>query len=367
MAASADQLRDFVKENTQDSLYYTASLSPHLQGTEIVQFYQLVNYLGVKIRSNSSPVTSLSGSSQGWQSVGDNYQSFNDEYSPENYGTLVTKNVDVYTPGRDSSLGPTGKSTYITFMTSGTNGFVSSGSIRSGASIFVKDRFDTFINHYAEQRDLGQVELYDDGNPYEESDILERNPKLMLTSHPEAIVMPTSLIQAGFSAASVDGVIEALDIRRISDRSSIDLPFIVKGPKGALSVSDDNMKSYQFSDTYDLRQIGSGMSTTPYLDSVGIFGSGQALIDQPGAFSDSPERMTPFSDSARIVGAYPIGSVDATILSLLTSGVLSGSTQFKTPDTDYFPTYLVAARHGFSFSQNDNYGYDSIAFGGLKK
>ena len=367
MSADNDQIRQVLQQNP-DSQYYTASFSPYLQGTEIVQFWQLVNYTNVKIRSNTTPVISLSGSSQGWQATGDSFHSFNDEYSPENYGVLATRNVDAYSLGRDSSLGPTGRSTYVTFVVSGsTTGFVSSGSVRSQAGLFVRDRFDTYISHYAEQRDLGQTELYDDGNVYYEPDILEHDPTIILRKDPEAVVTSISLVQAGISGLSFDGVIEAQDIRKISDRTSIDLPFVIKSPKGSLSITDDNMKSYQFSDTYDLRQISSGMSTAPYLDYVSSIGSGQSLIDQPGSFSDMTEKLSAFSDSDRILGAYPVGRIDTSMNNFILSGTVSGSLQVKPPDTNYFPTYLVAARHGFVFSQKDNYCYDSIAFGGLKK
>jgi hypothetical protein len=369
MAADPKQLRAPARQaDPIDSQFYTASLSAYLQGAEIVQFYQLVNYTNPKIRGNTSPVSAISGSSQGWLSTGENTPAFNDTLSPENRGTLITRKIDVYTPGRDPALGPTGQSSYITFVTSGSQGFVPSGSVRSQANLDVQGRLDTYISHYIEQRDLGQTNFYSDGNPFEESDIVENSPPaFLLGSHPEAFVFPTSLVQVCSSPSSFDGVIEAQDIRRVADRSSIDLPFIIRGPKGALSVSDDNQKSYQFSDTFDLRQIGGGLTSAPYLDYVSIFGSGQALIDQPGAFSDAQENLSSFTDTARIEGAYPSGTIDATFRSLFLSGTISGSVQVKAPDTNWFPTYLVAARHGFVFSQNDNYGYDSIAFGGLKK
>lgn len=367
--ADVDQLRTFVKENSQDSSYYTASLSPYLQGVELVQFYQLANYVGVKARSNTSPVIALSGSSQGWQSTGESFQFFNDQFSPENRGLLITKSVPAYSIGRDSSLGQTGQTTYITFVTSGSSGFVPSGSIKSQANLDTKNRFDTYISHYAEKRDLGQTNTYDDGLPFEEAETIEKGftASQILGVIPENLKVSTNLVQVCSSPASFDGVIEAQDIRRIADRTSIDMPFIIRSPKGALCVVDDNMKSYQFSDEFDIRQIESGMSTAPYLDYVSVFGTGQALMDQPGAFSDAPEHLSAFTDSSRIASAYPSGSIDAEMLSLILSGVTSGSVQMLAPDTNYFPTYLVAARHGFVFSQNDNYGYDSIAFGGLKK
>lgn len=370
MSANSTQLREYIQQNAVDSQFYTASLSPYLQGVEIVQTWQLLNYTNVKIRANTSFVLALSGASQGWQATGENFTFYNDELAPENYGTLVAKNVDVYTPGRDASLGPTGQASYITFVTSGsTTGFVPSGSIRSQAGLFVKNRLDTYVSHYIEQRDLGQVNTYDDGNPFEDPDTVGKgfSAAQIISTHPEALKVSTNLVQVCSSPASFDGVIEAQDIRRVLDRSSVDLPFVIKSPKGALSVSDDNMKSYQFSDVFDIRQAAEGKIATPYLDYVGVFGSGESLLDQPGSFSDAQENLAAFTDTARIEGAYPTGSIDSAMLSLILSGTVSGSVQVKPPDTNYFPTYLVAARHGFVFSQGDNFGYDSIAFGGLKK
>jgi hypothetical protein len=366
--ANPDSLRPVSASNfnTDSFRVYTASLSPYLQGTEIVQYFQLLDYVGAKIRSNTSPVIARSGSSQGWQATGEGFQAYNDELAPDNYGILRTRNVDVYTLGR-AKLGPDGQTSYITFVTSGSSGFVASGSTRSQASLFVHDRLDTYISHFAEKRDLGQVDVYDDGNPFEECDVTYKNPKILLEMVPESLVLPISLVQAGTSNVAFDGVIEAQDIRKVSDRSSIDLPFVIKGPKGSLSVSDDNMKSYQFSDTYDIRQVGSFLGTAPYLDSVGIFGVGSASIDQPGAFADSPEKISPHVDTSRLEDLFPTGSLDSTMRNMFVSGIVSSSQQYFTPDINYFPTYLVAARHGFVFSQNDNYGYDSMAFGGLKK
>lgn len=369
MAADNEQLRQVLaKQATEETVYYTASNSSYLQGTEIVQFRQLLNFTNLKIRANTSPVIALSGSSQGWLSTGDKLPFFDDTYAPNNLGRLIVKSVEAYSLGRNADLGATGASTYITFVASGSGGFIRSGSIRSSISALnTRDAFETFISHYAEQRDLGQINTYDNGEPFEESDSIEINPILAMKKSYDTLTVPTNLVQVSSSPASFDGVIEAQDIRRVVDRSSIDLPFIVRSPKGALSICDDNMKSYQFSDVYDMRQRITSLGSAPYLDTVGVFGSGNSLIDQPGAFSDAKENLSAFSDSAGMEIEYPSGSIDSQMRNLLISGINSGSVQYLTPDTNYFPTYLVAARHGFTFSQNDNYGYDSIAFGGLKK
>lgn len=308
--------------------HYTASYSPYLQGTEIVQVYQLLNYTNVKARSNTSLVTALSGAAQNYMAVGEGFQSYNDSRSPENFG--------------------------------------GSSSQKSSANLFTQNRFDTYISHFAEQRDLGQINTYDDGNPFTEPDDID-SPVIIVSTNSEALVAPTNLVQVCSSPASFDGVIEAVDIRRVADRSSVDLPFVVKGPKGSLSVTDDLARSYQFSDTSDTRQFGTAMGAAPYLDYVENFGSALFKLDQPGAFSDSEEKLSAFRDRPTVDVCYPVGSLDSEMRALFVAGVTSGSQQVMPPEGDCFPTYLVAARHGFTFSQNDNYGYDSIAFGGLKK
>lgn len=328
MAANNQQLRNPVQLLDQENnTYYTASASPYLQGAEIVQFSQLLNFANLKVRSNTDFVTALSGSSSGWQATGEGYQSFDDSHSPENFGSSRQK---------------------------------------SYASLFVPNRFSTYVSHYSEQRDLGQVNTYDDGNAFIEPDEVN-DPIVVITKHPDTLNVPTNLVQVCGSPASFDGVIEALDIRKVLDRSSIDLPFVIRGLKGDLPVTTDNSKSSEFSDTFDIRQQKEGKATAPFLDYVNAFGNANFLLDQPGAFSDAIENLSSFTDAEKIEGAYPPNTIDSTIRDLLLSGVVSGTSQVKPPDTDYFPTYLVAARHGFVFSQNDNYGYDSIAFGGLKK
>lgn len=355
-------------EGFNESLaYYTASQSPYLQGVELKQMWQLTNYTGVKFRSNTSPMLVLSGQVPGEISNSANLAPYNDLSAPENRGILKTYTVNRLTLGRDPQYGPTGVSTYITWINSGSNGFGPSGSIRSSANLFVQGRFDTYVSHYAEQRDLGQSNSFDFSSAFEESDPVERNASVILQKNPEDVILSNDLIQAAGSLSSFDGVIEAMPIRGIVDRSQIEIPYVAKGIHSSLDISDEKRRSYIQDDKYDLRQFASTFAAAPFLDYVTEFGNASFMLDQPGAFSDAQENFSSFSDTSRLESLYVANSVDPEMRNLFLSGVVSGSVSYQTPDIDFFPTYNICAGHGFVNSQVNNYGYDSIAFGGLKR
>lgn len=372
-------------------VYYSASNSPYLQGAEIVQLHQLTAYTNVKIRSNTSLGLAVSGSIPGYYNQGESDAPYNDTLSPENFGSLSLKQVDIYTPGRDVSFGPTGKSQYVTFLvqtaedSEGRKLFVPAGSQRSQASLFNPNRLETYVSHIAERRDLGQTDSYSDGLAFFEPDIIEHNPSIMLQKNPEAVQFPTALVVAS-TPANFDGVVEVFSIRKVADRTLPELPYVARSVKASLSICDEKNKSYTITDQADLSQIGLQYQTAPFLDSVGAFGAGSVLLDQPGAFSDSQENLSPYQDlilfNDKIYGSR---FTDNEMKNLFLSRFLSGSVgqslgfnanrlyyvsqnrQLQIAEEIYIPENIVVNRHGFTFSQNDNYGYDSIAFGGLKK
>lgn len=353
--------------------YYTASLSPYVQGAEIVTVGQLLNSLQVKIRGNISLKQSLSGVVSGYYNTENRGSPFNDTIVPQNLGNLLYKNVDVFTVGRfpvrigTGSDGkpiyqPETKSRYITFLSSGSFGVIPTGSVRSSVTIDTPDRFDTYVVHQIEQRDLGQSSIYDDASPFQDPDPIQKDPTIIIKKDPESLVISAELVSVS-TPASYDGVMEAMPIRSLADRTLLELPQVSRGFKGSLTVTDSKERSYVVESFSDTRQIGAGKGASPFLDYVSTFGS----LDQPGAFSDLPENLSPYSDQTSTQAAYRPGAVDSEMIDLFVQGVTSGSKNYETPDINFFPTYVVAARSGFVFSQNDNYGYDSIAFGGLKK
>ena len=231
---------DHITARNESQTYYTASQS-YLRGVEIVTVGQLLNSTQVMIRGNISLETSLDNVGLGYQNVNGAFRFFDDTHSPQNFGNLVVNKVDVYTPGREA--GPTGQNTYVTFLRSGSQVPVPDGSSRASANLMSKGRLNYFVSHQIEQRDLGQSSVYDDNSPFHEPDPITKNPSLLLEKEPENIIFPTSLVLAG-TPSSYDGVIEAMTIRSLVDHTSIDLPYVIKGINGSLSITDDKRRSY---------------------------------------------------------------------------------------------------------------------------
>jgi len=366
---------DKIELYNEDQMYYTASDSAYLQGAEIVQMRQLLQFTNVKIRSNTSLALSTSGSIPGYTSLGTGDSPFNDTVVPSNFGHLSVFQKSVYTAG--GSAISTGRRQTVILENESSNVFDNSSdpdlrssfsidSSKSQAFISSPNELNTYVSHIREKRDLGQSVSYDDGLYFYEPDNVDKDSKIFLNKDPENIIVPTSLVQAT-SLSEMDGSIEVFTIRSEIDRSSIEMPFIARSVKGSLAIVDDKRNSRLFMDEFDLRQRGYNYETAPYLDSVETFGAPDALLDQPGAFSDSPETEFYFIDRTENEQDFPAGVLDSSMRSFYLAGVLSGAVTKYPPDLRGFPTYLVAARHGFVFSQNDNFGYDSIAFGGWKK
>jgi len=307
-----DSLKEYVNTMYDTVSYYTASLSPHLQGVEIRQPFQLSSYTNLKIRGNISFGVTLDGVLQ-------QQNFFNELLSSENLGTAGTgSQVSMDTPGR---LG-------------------------------------VQVVHETETRDLGMSTLFNNSDPFEECDSFW-NPITIISSHLLNLVVPTSLVQICSSPSSFDGVIEPLDIRRVVDRSSIEMPYIAHSIKGSLSIVGVNRESELADDKKDLRNSG----TRPFLDSTETFGG----IDQPGAFSDAIRSMVPHNDTGDCEEFYQSGTLDAELRTVLLQGFDSGSVTYFASRPNCIRTTEVFATRGFDFSQNDNYRYDSITFGGLLK
>jgi hypothetical protein len=170
------------------------------------------------------------------------------------------------------------------------------------------------------------------------------------------------MVQATATDVSFDGVIEPFELRRVIDRTSIDMPFTHRGFRASLSIENQMRESILVKDLVDDRDD----PTRPFLDTV----EGLSNVDIPGAFSDKESHIGPFTDTDDIHLFYSSVS-SPEIMSILTEGIsiLSGSTYVT--HTAKAPLGIrddvTISRHGFVFSQNDNYGYDSIVYGGLKK
>lgn len=298
--------------------YYTASLAPDLQGINMRQPFQLMDYTILKVRGNISFGQTL-------DQVLQDQEFFNDTFSPEN-------------------LGSSASGSQVNLDTAGQLGIE--------------------VVHTIERRDFGISTLFNDSEPFEEADPFEKSPGSIIEQHPLTLVVPTSLVQVCSSPSSMDGVIEPLEIRKVVDRSSIEMPFIFRSIKGSMSIDNIRRESVILTDRRDLRDT----SVVPFLDSVGTFGNGDPDgLDQPGEFSDADQRLAPFLDTSDMQLFYTSGTLDAGIRNTLLQGFTSGSLVYSASLPTCVRSSDVYARRGTDFSQNDNYGYDSIAFGGLLK
>ena len=126
-----------------------------------------------------------------------------------------------------------------------------------------------------------------------------------------------------------------------------------------MSITNEKRESIVVGDSTDLRDAG----TVPFLDSAGTFGT----IDQPGAFSDADKRLAPFNDTDDAELLYKSDTLDTEMRNTMINGFVSASITYTASPVEALRSSIVVSGHGFQFSQNDNYGYDSIAFGGLLK
>jgi len=325
------------------------AIDPYRQGTMIRTPYQLSAFTSFKIRGNISLATTLSGVIQ-------SQNFFNETLVPENLGPSAT------TSGSHGLLPPAGSGSQVNLDTLGLLGVA--------------------VVHKTERRDLGQTEVYADNSPFVEPDNLRvtthfpsasSSPStthvVVITTHPQNLVIPTGFAQIYGSPSFFDGVIEPFDIRRVVDRTSIEMPYVMHSIKANLSIVNPKRENMIMDDKKDLRNS----STRPFLDSVETFGVGSipsTAVDIPGAFSDADQRLAPYTDTTDREMFYMSGTtagLDEAMRYQLIDGFVSASTTYRAPRPSDIRKDVVVMRHGFVYSQNDNYSYDSIAFGGLKK
>ena len=300
-----------------DALIYSASDNPFIQGVHIRDPHFLTNYTLLKARGNHNFLFTIDGVTQD-----QNY--FIDNLAPQGLG-----------------------------------GQFGTGSM---ANLETEGQIGNTISHVIERRDLGQTNVYNDSSPFEDSVNIETHPSIVLDTHPLQLTVPIGLVQATANDVGFDGVIEPFEIRRQVDRTSIDMPFALRGFRVNMSNDNQIRENILTKDLTDKRD----QPTRPFLDSVEGFGD----IDIQGAFSDKEGFLGPFLDSDDKHLFYEEVS-SPEIKSILTEGVTVYNGSTTSTETAANPVRIrnevVVARHGFVFSQNDNYGYDSIAFGGLKK
>ena len=123
---------------------YTGTLSPYLQGAELRHLWQLTSYTVLKIRGNTSLISTKN-------EVIQDQNFYNDTITNLNLGVVGTK---------------------------------------SQATLDTQGRVGQTFDHRMEKRDLGQTATYADDSPFLESDSVERNPKVVIEQHPIDLTDP---------------------------------------------------------------------------------------------------------------------------------------------------------------------------------
>ncbi len=307
--------QDINKYILGESLIYSATYSPYRQGASLAFPWQMFAYTNLKIRGNEDFIFAR-------DLIPQTQEFFDDSMSFENLGVEGTKD------GSQVSLDTHGQVTEV-------------------------------FNHSVSKRDLGQTVGYEDGQAFEESDPVD--PVTILDKDPFDLFVPIELVQKSGLASSFDGVIEPFTLRRIIDLTSVELPFIFRSVKGDNSNTNPRRESITVTDSIDLRDD----ATRPFLDATEHFGP----MDIPGVFSDATPTLAPFVDNTEPELFYgPTTSLDAEISNVLyRNGLTAAGVARPGPSLNSVGKNTVVARHGFDFSQNDNFGYDSIVYGGLKK
>jgi hypothetical protein len=293
----------------------------YLQGVNVITLQQLTDYTSFKIRPNSSFINTIDG-----KDVSRVY--FNDAIAPTTFS---------------SGSGPT-----------------VAGS--SQVSVGGVGQLSKRLTHEREQRDLGQLTVYDNSDPF--WDTADLDPVAIASKHPQALILPNQLV-VQTSDELLDGTIEPLALRETIDGSGIEGPFYAHTFRASLGgMTDAFRRSYVIEDGWNLVYPQKG--SAPFLDSTETMGPSPYGVDMPGAFSDNFARITPFVDYMNSRDKlYSTGSITDPLSSAEISmkKVLIDSASFDDNDMQTFDKMAPA---GFIF-QNDPVGIDSIAFGGLKK
>ena len=291
----------------------TGSMDAFRQGVHVRNVDDLLNYTSFKLRANSDFVRTLNGKDL-----------------PEN----------VF----DDSLAPS----YISGVQKASSSTAPSTAAISKISIGGDHKLGQRLTHVAEVRDLGQSEYYID-------DFFIDQPLptgiYIVSTHPMNVMVPERIVDQS-DVSSFDGVIEPLDIRRIIDQSSTEMPYVAHSIKGSISGEEDKFKHVALiTDEVELKEISSPQ-TVWFLDSVEHMGN----VDIPGAQNVNTAKINPFKDTNdQEVSINPLNDDEI-------KAVLMGANYTD----DDAKVHEITARRGFVFHYSDA-GYDSIAYGGLKK
>ena len=291
----------------------TGSHDAFRQGAHVRDVNDLLNFTSFKIRANSSFITTFDGRELPEQIFDDNLSLSNVSGVQSSSSTLA----------------------------------INTGSI-SQVSLGGNGRVGKKLSHVREVRDLGQSEYYFDDFFIDQPNITGDQ---VVKVHPINLVVPERIVDQS-DVSSFDGVIEPFDIRRVVDKSTTEVPYIARSVKGSMSGEEDKFKNVAvITDEVELEEI-KNPQTVYFLDSVEHFGT----VDLPGVQNTNTANIAPFVDTV---------DQEITVATLADSEIRGILAQANYTDDDA-KVHEITATRGFVFHYSDS-GYDSIAYGGLKK
>ena len=326
------------------------------QGVNVVNFKQLGNYLGFKIRPNSGFVTTLDKKDV-------STRVFNDQISAQSLSKAY--------PVGPTKVDSNGQELAYKYQ-----------PIQSGSTPLTSTpgQLGARLTNDMEHRDLGQNDVYTDWDGFEPfEDTLDLDPTAIITKDPDSLVLPRQLVVQTSNELN-DGAIEPLIIRKKIDGSSLEMPFYAHDVRASLGgMTDPWLRSMQIVAGWDLDEPTAGAA--PFLDSPEMFATLWTTasvaasedppaaayktytltpyVDMPGSFSTAFATIEPFVDYMNDrEKEYTTNAVSTEI-----SDILIASGSFEDAD---IRTYDKMAPAGFVFDNNP-IGIDSIAYGGLKK
>ena len=232
-----------------------------------------------------------------------------------------------------------------------------SGSSAEFSSPEVAGRFEYYVNHEQEKRDIGQTSYYEDGKPYKDRPNTDSGVELIQIKnlHEE---LPFSIVDNA-SLSSFDGKIDVMGIFKSTDGSTTEFPFNSKGIMAVVGPDHDFLRrGTEISEGVTTAGSDKFIPTSHYLDAPENFGD--VLI--PSIMNFSNVTLKPFKDVSDDVEYYLDTSSRFTSDGDVDIKEALMGTSFTVDDSR--GTFDRMSVGGFDYESGDT---DSILFGGLKR
>ena len=226
-------------------------------------------------------------------------------------------------------------------------------------------------SHFMLDNDFGQIDLYQDGTPFLELDSFNNITGSLIiinSPDPDSIIVPYTIVNVT-DEENIDGTIDPLDVRKYIDRT-LEVPFHYHGTWGYIGTPDSYRRGVlieqQLEDVQSRKSAdGTLRGIEPFLDGEQKLQvvQGVASLETQQYIQPDNARVTPFVDTTDGIANSLLVSGSSDFLQTVISRMVSGS---NLPGADYLRKDHVSLSRGFDYD-NSEFGFDSVAFGGLLK